>query len=47
LSIRRSKQRDNTPPHVPPRSPLLFNTPLIVDANFWLVVVSLHQTAAI
>ncbi len=46
-SICRSKQRDNTPPHILPRSPLLFNAPPTVDANFWLVVVSPHQTAAI
>ncbi len=35
------------PPHVLPQSPLLFNTPPIVDADFRLVFVSLHQTAAI
>jgi hypothetical protein len=27
-------QRDNTPPHVSPRLPLLFNTPPTVDADF-------------
>ncbi len=42
-----SKQRDNTPLHVPPRSPLLFNAPPTIDANFWLVVVSSHQTVVI
>ncbi len=34
LLICRSKQRDNTPPHVPSRLPLLFNTPPTIDANF-------------
>ncbi len=35
------------PLHVLPRLPLLFNAPPTIDANFWLVVVSPHQTAAI
>ncbi len=40
--------KETTPfPHVPPRSALLFNTPPTIDANFWLVVVSPHQMAAI
>jgi hypothetical protein len=34
-------------PHVPPRLRLLSNAPLPVDDEFWLVVVSPHQTAAI
>ncbi len=46
-TICNSKQRDNTPPHIPPRSPFLFNAPSTVNANFWLVVVSPHQTVAI
>jgi hypothetical protein len=46
-SIRCPEQRDNTPPHVPPRSHLLSNIPQTANANYRLVVVSPHPVAAI
>jgi hypothetical protein len=35
------------PPHVPPRSRLLYNIPQTTNANYRLVVVSPHPVAAI
>jgi hypothetical protein len=45
-SIRRPERRDNTPPHIPPRSRLLTDIPPTAIADYRLVVVSPHPVAA-
>ena len=45
-SVWQPKQLDNTSPYDTPSARLISTIPCTTDANFWLVVVCHHQTAA-